>query len=220
MANLLLLNGFLALWQNAQGPMLREKRWGNFPAYNQTLVEHTNSLPLVARLVTMTVSRQFCLDIVMDCVTVHDHGEPLTGGDQHAGNKTRGKDVEEWIAFAELMQKQPEHLAMGLLYAFSLQYVRKAIWVDLPPEGQRMVSELRAIYAYEATLFDFIERFDYRLSAYAGHLRGIQNQKETMLAHTFGNQAPKLDALVVEIPELGSLWSPQLRAELEALCQS
>ena len=220
MKNLESLNGFLALWSNAQGPMLGEKRWGNFPAYGQTLVEHTNSLPFVARLVTMTISRQFCLEIVMDCVMVHDHGEPLTGGDQHADNKTVGKDVAEWIAFAELMQKQPEHLAMELLYAFSLQYVHKAIWVDLPPEGQRIVRELREVYAYEATLFDFIERFDYMLSAYAGHLRGIRNQKETMLAHTFGNQAAKLDALVAEIPELGALWSPQLRTELEALCQS
>lgn len=98
--------------------------------------------------------------------------------------------------------------------AFSLQYVRKTIWENLPPSGVTLVTELRQTHAYEAGLFDFSERFDYICSAYGGYKRGIRNQKETMIEHTLGNQSKKLDALVEEFPELESLWSIELKTQL------
>ena len=212
------LDGFFALWNNAQGPMLREKRWGNFPDYGQTLVEHANSILLVGRLVLSIAARPVDSLLFMDCVILHDHGEPLTGGDEHAGNKTQGKDVKEWVAFERLLQTQPKSLYEPLLRAFTLQYVRKkGMWRNLPAPGGLIIIELERTHAYEAGLFEFVERFDYVLSAYAGYQRGVQNTQETMLEHTLGNQISKLDALTDEFPELGALWSYRLKAELQAL---
>ena len=218
MLNIHGLQDFMAIWHNAQAPMLKEKRWGNFPVYNQTLVEHTNSFPLVGRLVLSFAAQPLDSLLFTDCLMLHDHGEPLSGGDEHAGNKTTGKDVREWIAFRNLVQKLPPMLRQQWMRAFTLQYVRKSMWEDLPPSGIALVSELRQNRAYEAGLFDFSERFDYICSAFAGYNRGVRNQKETMIEHTIGNQSEKLDALVEEFPELGSLWTIELKTQLWNLC--
>ncbi len=211
------LISILPLWRNAQGPMTEEVRWGNFPTYGQTLTEHANSLPIVGRHVLAVADRPVDALLFMDCVHLHDHGEPLTGGDEHAENKTIGKDIREWVAFAEMVSQKPTLLSNMFLRAFTLQYVRKSTSSQLPELGQRLVESLRETHAYEAGLFEFTERFDYMLSAYDGYERGVRNEKETMLAHTLGNQVPKLDALVVEFPELGVLWSDELRAWLLSL---
>lgn len=218
MLNIHGLQDFLAIWKNAQKPMLDEKRWGNFPVYNQTLVEHANSFPLVGRLVMSVAARPMDTLLFTDCVMLHDHGEPRSGGDEHAGNKTKGKDVREWIEFRNLIAKLPPTLRQQWMRAFSLQYVRKSMWEDLPPSGIALVTELRQTHSYEAGLFDFSERLDYVCSAYAGYERGVRNQKETMIEHTIGNQSEKLDALVEEFPELGSLWSIELKTQLWNLC--
>lgn len=218
MLNIHRLQDFLAIWKNAQRPMLNEKRWGNFPAYNQTLVEHANSFPLVGRLVMSVATRPMDTLLFADCLMLHDHGEPRSGGDEHAGNKTAGKDVREWVEFRNLVIRLHPTLRQQWMRAFTLQYVRKSMWQDLPPSGITLVTELRQTHAYEAGLFDFSERLDYVCSAYAGYERGVRNQKETMIEHTIGNQSEKLDALVEEFPELGSLWSVELKTQLWNLC--
>ena len=214
MLNLYGLQDFLGIWNNAQKPMLKEKRWKNFPAYNQTLVEHTNSFPLVGRLVMSVAARPMDTLLFTDCLMLHDHGEPLSGGDEDADSKTQGKDVHEWVEFHKLITKLPPTLRQQWMRAFSLQYVRKTVWENLPPSGVALVTELRQTHAYEAGLFDFSERFDYICSAYAGYKRGIRNQKESMIEHTLGNQLKKLDALVEEFPELESIWSIELKTQL------
>ncbi len=218
MPNLSSLQDFLGIWKNAQQPMLQEKRWGNFPVYGQTLVEHANSFPLVGRLVMSVAARPMDTLLYTDCLMLHDHGEPLSGGDEHAGNKTKGKDVREWIEFSNLISKLHPTLRQQWMRAFSLQYVRKSMWEILPSSGVALVAELRHSHSYEAGLFDFSERLDYVCSAYTGFERGVKNQKETMIEHTMGNQAIKLDALVDEFPELGSLWTTKLKVQLMNLC--
>lgn len=110
MLNLYGLQDFLGIWNNAQKPMLKEKRWKNFPVYNQTLVEHTNSFPLVGRLVMSVAARPMDTLLFTDCLMLHDHGEPLSGGDEDADSKTEGKDVREWVEFRKLITKLPPTL--------------------------------------------------------------------------------------------------------------
>ena len=214
MPSLKILNDFLGIWDNAQKPMLKEKRWKNFPAYGQTLLEHANSFPLVGRWVMSVAARPKDTLLFTDCLLLHDHGEPLSGGDEDADSKTKDKDLREWVAFSSLIRELPPTLRQQWMRAFSLQYVRKSMWQDLPASGFALVTELRQTHSYEAALFDFSERLDYLCSAYKGFRRGVCNQKETMIEHTVGNQTMKLDALVDEFPELGSLWTVELKVAL------
>ncbi len=148
----------------------------------------------------------------------HDQGEPISGGDQHAGNKTANKDLEEYLAVANMMTMAESAFRRFFMRAFLLQYVRKPQWWQyMTKEDRDTVVVLAEKYSREALLFDAIERLDYLASAVEGHHRGIRNDTETMIDHVLGNQVPKLDALVEEWAPLAGVWSPDLRHQLLTL---
>jgi len=197
-------------------------RWGNFPDYGQTLVEHNNSVCLVGRWVVAQVQPPVKERLLADAFMVHDHGEPPTGGDEHADNKTDGKEVREWEAFAELLSAPglPRILKQEWRTAFLLQYCRKPYDKWFTPEVAREIGDIHALYPLEAAIFDFTERLDYLLSAYEGYCHGIHNETETMIDHTLRLQVPKLDALAEEYRHvLGVIWRPQLRQSFMSLVE-
>ena len=209
------------VWGNAQKPMLETKRWGNFPQYHQTLVEHNNSLPIVGMWVmSHLVDQNLDESLLYRFFSVHDHGEPLTGGDEHYDQKTNDKDLREWQAFEKLVADvRPLEFRLSLRRAFLLQYCRKDSRRMLPLEIQAAVFTLHKEKKFEAGVFDFTERIDYLFSAYEGYLHNIENAEETMIEHTIVRQVPKLDALVKEFPALGKIWKQMLRVELLELAK-
>lgn len=214
--------GLMAPWQNAQQPMANVLRWGNFPDYGQTLVEHNNALPLVLGYVRSELADDATIDwlLLSDCVHVHDHGEPLSGGDQHAANKTLDKELLEYQAFAALIAPTKPTFRAQMMRAFLLQYVRKPQWeASFCSVDQAIFRELSTKKRPEAAIFNLVERLDYLASAVAGHSRRppVRNDVELMIDHTLNNQVAKLDALVVEYPALGQVWTPELRKKLLAL---
>lgn len=210
----------LPVWRNAQDPMQHFVRWGNFPDYGQRLIEHTNSFPLIGRwvvAVTREAGQVLDTELLYDCFQLHDHGEPLTGGDEHAYNKTADKEQREWEAFRRLTAGVPSVLQTPWRRAFALQYVRKPD-VLLPEPDQSLVDQLRKTHHAEAIVFECSERIDYLFSAYDGWTRGVQTEHETMIAHAFSRQAPKLDGLIKELPMLTHVWTPDLRQFLAEKC--
>lgn len=212
--------GLMLPWQNAQRPMSKEVRWGNFPDYGQTLVEHCNSIPCMGMWVQCRLHSRLDIDwlFLTQALLSHDQGEPISGGDQHAGNKTANKDLEEYLAVANMMTMAESAFRRFFMRAFLLQYVRKPQWWQyMTKEDRDTVVVLAEKYSREALLFDAIERLDYLASAVEGHHRGIRNDTETMIDHVLGNQVPKLDALVEEWAPLAGVWSPDLRHQLLTL---
>lgn len=209
--------GLLQPWSNAQRPMTEVTRWGNFPEYGQKLVEHTNSAPFVLWWVQVCIGPRTDIDwlFLSQALLVHDHGEPISGGDEHAGNKTDGKELQEYLAFSNLLEAVDPAYRSALMRAFLLQYVRKPQWwPELSSTDWGTVVTLAKKFEREARIFDLVERVDYLASAVIGHRNNIRNDEEFMIDHVLKNQVPKLDALVQEDSLLARAWSPQLRQKL------
>jgi len=218
-----LFGGLMAPWQNAQRPMTNVVRWGNFPTYGQTLVEHSNSVSFVLLWVQSRLASRVDVDwaLLQWAFLVHDHGEPLSGGDEHAGNKTRDKELVEYGVFRDLISSVDSDFQYLLMRAFLLQYVRKEQWrKHLDAEHQEVVNELAQMYVVEALLFEATERLDYLASALEGHQREppVRNEQELMIDHVLDRQVPKLDGLALEWPPFGRrVWTGKLREKFLAL---
>ena len=213
-------DGLMTPWQNAQRPMTAVVRWGNFPNYRQTLTEHNNSIPCVAMWVQSKLGHRSEIDwlLLMQAIAVHDQGEPRSGGDEHAANKTADKDLKEYLAVSEMMVGSDPAFRRLFMRAFLLQYVRKPQWwTHMNNEDQATMTVLVAKYSREALLFDAIERLDYLASGVEAFGRGIQNETETMIDHVLGNQVSKLDALVGEWAPLAGVWTPDRRQRFLSL---
>lgn len=210
------LDGLMKIWLNAQRPMTDTLRWGNYPDYGQTLVEHNNSVGLVGRYVISHLEGEceFDYKVLTDAFMIHDHGEPLTGGDQHSGNRTPEKEALEWEAVCGMIEALPEPLRSDWFTAFNLQYCIKTPNEFWPSEMILAQESLLGVYATEAIIFDFVERFDYVLSAIEGNRRQITNTEGAMLEHVLRNQVHKLDGLVKELPALKTIWSAELVKDL------
>jgi len=218
-----LFGGLMAPWQNAQRPMTKVVRWGNFPTYGQTLVEHSNSVQFVLLWVQSRLMSRSDVDwaLLQRAFSVHDHGEPLSGGDEHADNKTADKEVEEYRGFHYLLSRaEPEYRNL-LMQAFLLQYVRKRQWWnEFSAVDRAMVVTLAEKYSIEALLFEGIERLDYLASALEGNNREppVRNEQELMIDHVLDRQVPKLDGLALEWDPFGRrVWTPDLREKFLAL---
>jgi len=221
--NLEIFDAGLHVWQNAQQPMADELRWkNNFPQLGQTLVMHTSSVPLVP-MELFEFFRRFkpAIDelLILQAFILHDHGEPLSGGDEDAYSKTVDKDKKEWEAFKAMLDQSPECVRAPWLRAFTLPYAIKEDAYDLPPYAWHLVNEHRGHNMNSALFFDFCERIDYLRSARVGYLKRIRNPHEGIMEHTFGNQAPKLDALCKRLPVLRHYWTDELRASLAELAE-
>jgi hypothetical protein len=218
-----LFGGLMAPWKNAQQPMMKVVRWGNFTDYGQTLVEHSNSVQFVLLWVQSRLASRSDVDwaLLQRAFLVHDHGEPLSGGYEHAGNKTPDKEVEEYRGFHYLLSRTETDYRNFLMQAFLLQYVRKKQWWnEFSAVDRAMVVFLREKYQVEALLFEAVERLDYLASALEGHHRTppIGNEEEMMMDHVLGNQIPKLDALALEwSPFAKRVWTLKLRESFLAL---
>jgi len=220
MSDLATMRAVMQPWINAQRPMQAVVRWGNFPDYGQTLLMHNSSVLVVAAWVCRVVERDditFRKGAVYEALIFHDHGEPLTGGDEHVDARTNGKEGKEWNAFAKLLEHVPVWLHDKWLQTFSLQYCRKASASELPERGQHIVHPLARHGAKEALVFEFIERLDYLFTALDGFDHGVRNEYEGMLEHCLKNQTHKLNELVVELPILAEIWTNTLQDELHSL---
>lgn len=217
MSNLSELESAMHTWEVSQGPMTTTMRWGNFPTYGQNLGQHVNSLPSVVMFVKSKLTRTSNIDwaLIYECVHLHDHGEPLTRGDEHAGNKTHDKDIREYEAFCSLVAEDSQSLQEAKMSAFLLQYIRKsAVRNLLHPADQRRVGSLATTHYREALIFELVERLDYIFSAVKAHRLGIRNEMETMFSHVMHNQVLKLNGLTEEWPALVRVWTPALQSEL------
>lgn len=220
MSDLKTFRAVMKPWLNAQQPMANVIRWGNFPDYGQTLLMHNNSVLVVAAWVCRVVEchdATFRKGAVYEAFIFHDHGEPLTGGDEHINAQTTGKEVREWNAFEQLLNHLPNWLQQKWLSAFTLQFCRKSSAVDLSDRAQHILHPLTRHGAKEALVFEFIERLDYLFTALDGFDRGVRNKQEGMLQHCLTNQTHKLNALVDELPILGEIWTRTLQDELHSL---
>lgn len=212
--------GLMLPWLNAQKPMTTVIRWGNFPDYGQTLTEHCNSIPYMGMWVQEKLGRRQDIDwlLYQQALLVHDQGEPISGGDEHAGSKTADKDLKEYQAVASMMAKVEERFRSRFMQAFLLQYVRKPEWWPHMSVVDRMtVVELSKRFSVEALLFAGTERLDYLASAVIGYRHGIRNKTEAMIDHVLRNQVRKLDVLVEEWAPFAGVWTPDLRYQLLSL---
>lgn len=223
MPNLKTVRAIMEPWKNAQRPMDAVIRWGNFPRYGQKLVWHNNSVPIVLTWVERVVKQhrsglEIDWALLYRSFVVHDHGEPLTGGDEHADARTAGKEVWELQAYSKLVNLiNPKWLNQHFILPFILQFVRKGCAGNVPLDHSWALNKLKQENQNEAIIFEFIERMDYIFTALHGYYLGIRNGKEGMLEHCFRNQAPKLDGLCEELPVLAQIWTPTLRDELTNL---
>lgn len=215
------INNFLAfrrLWENAQRPMTEIVRWSNFPEYGQTLVEHSNSVPLVALWVTTRLSEVVKIDTlkVVTALMVHDHGEPLAGGDVLYYEKKSSDDLAEWVGFRAMVDDwRLSSFRKVVEDAFLLQFCRNTNVSIFDVKTQKRIQKLQQEYKLEAAVFDFVERIDYLLSASIGSKQGLRNSKETMMAGTLRNQTGKIEGLVKEFPEFKIIWTPELKSWLQ-----
>lgn len=213
-------NGLMLPWLNAQAPMANIVRWGNFPGYNQSLLAHNNSIPYVLMWVQSKLDNRGDIDwlLLTQAILSHDQGEPLSGGDEHAGNKTHDKDLQECLAVEEYMAPATSRFRQLFMQAFLLQYVRKPQWwPKMSEDCQKTLVTMAAKFSREAIIFEATERLDYLVSAVEGYRRGIRNEAETMIDHVLRNQVSRLDALVEEWAPLSGVWSPDLRRQLLTL---
>ncbi len=213
-------NGLMLPWQNAQAPMAEVVRWGNFPGYNQSLLAHNNSIPYVLMWIQSRLCDRGDIDwlLLTQAIQSHDQGEPLSGGDEHAGNKTNDKDLQEYLAVREYMASADYRFRQLFMRAFLLQYVRKPQWWSyMSDDCRKTLVTMAAKFSREAVIFEATERLDYLASAVEGYRRGIRNEAETMIDHVLRNQVPKLDALAEEWAPLSAVWSPDLRQQLVSL---
>jgi hypothetical protein len=220
MSDLETMRAVMKVWGNAQKPMAKVVRWGNFPDYGQTLLMHNNSVLVVAAWVCRVVEHDdasFRKGDVYEALIFHDHGEPLTGGDEHIDAQTKEKEVREYEAFQKLLIDIPIKTLSGWLTSFTLQFCRKTSAADLPSKGQIIVDALCGHAGKEALVFEFIERLDYVFTALDGFDRSVRNEREGMLEHCLKNQAQKLNGLVEELPILGEIWNNTLHDELHSL---
>lgn len=222
MSDLANLHGIKRVWDNAQRPMAVVTRWNNFPDYKQTLQAHSNSVTVTTlSLCELLLPKKLDIDqhLILGCTVLHDHGEPLTGGDEHIDAQTANKPILEWEAFFELIEDLPESTRRKFLRFFTLPYVRKSCATKLPAHAWHIVSELQLNHAVSAATFDLIERYDYLLSAREGYRLKVRNPEEGILEHCFKRQAPLLNKLREEVPEFGAVWSNQLHDELAELAE-
>ena len=219
MSDLRTLTAVMHPWKNAQCPMGETKRWGNFPDYGQNLLMHNNSVPWVAEWVISEVSRTHAIDqaLLYRAFIVHDHGEPLTGGDEHIDAQTDDKEIKEWAAFVELIKGVRPEMKDRLLRAFALQYARKKQTAQWSEQLVILANTFATSYRVEAVVFDFSEKLDYLFTAYDGHLRGVKNKDEHMLAHALRHNVPKLNAMCEELSALKRIWTNTLQDELHSL---
>ena len=224
MSDLQTMRAVMRVWKNAQLPMTNVVRWGNFPAYGQILTEHNSSLPIVGQYVITLLRHhaprfQFDTQLLYEAFALHDHGEPLTGGDEHAGAVTADKAVREWKAFFGMVRELPDPIRQRQLLAFTLQYVRKSCRNSLPADAFWVLNQIDGHYKNEAIIFEFCERLDYLFSALDGYDRRVRNKEEGMLEHCYANQAPKIGGLLIELPTLSHVWSSELREQLGQLAE-
>ena len=167
------------------------------------------------------LAEQYTLDLdealIFRAFMAHDHGEPLTGGDEHIDAQTVVKDIKEWYAFETLVANVPTVMKSRILRAFALQYVRKDSWLELPDYIQPIIRRFRKDRWIEATVFDFIEKIDYLFTAFDGNLRKVRNNEEEMLAHALRHNAPKLSMMSEELPALKLIWTNSLQDQLHSL---
>lgn len=205
--------GMFPLWREAQVPMQEVGRWSNFVDYPQNSLQHAYSVQMLADFVLYIVKeiRPDCdCELVRTAIRVHDLGEPGTGGDVLYEHKHVAKDVREVERFFALTDRLPRRMREEYRKAFLLQFCLSKDHAAFLLEAQGIMRYLRDSHAFEARVFDLIERLDYLTSAYEGHQSGVRNEDETMIEHTVGNQVPKLDRLVYDEPHLAVVWSPQL----------
>ena len=209
-------------WTNAQKPMQDIVRWLNFD-YGQTLQAHNNSVPWVATWVMTSLRGEYPIDeaLLMTAFMAHDHGEPGSGGDEHANNKTPGKEIKEWEVYMEDTEHLPEPMREYVRKAFLIQYVRKQEHPDEPWPHPLIasVAKVRASYIIEPAVWDLIEWMDYLFTAVDGFQKKVKTEEEGMLEHCFGNYARKLDVLVREFPGFSMVWNQLLRDWIESLVQ-
>lgn len=156
--------------------------------------------------------------LIYECAHLHDHGEPLTGGDEHDGNKTQDKEIREYRAFRDVVSIEGEQLQTAKMMAFLLPYVRRTKWwSEFSLQDQKIVRQLATTHHREAIVFELIERMDYVFSGLEGYQLGITNEAETMLSHVLRNQVPKLNALTAELKVLTQVWGLELSQELLTL---
>lgn len=225
MPNLEIFDSMMPAWQNAQKPMEDELRWGsNFPHYGQTLLRHANSVT-VTLLDLLGFFRRFNPGwnepLLYESIILHDHGEPRSGGDEDIESKTEGKDVREWMGFAEMVQNYPEPVRQAHLRAFTLQYAIKDCEADLPAEGRDLVLMHRERHMEEAWVTEFTECVDYFRSAREGNWQKIRHVKghEGMFEHVFRNAPKRIEVACENLPLLTEYWTPQLQAEFAELAR-
>ena len=215
-------------WENAQEPMARELRWEtNFPHYGQSLCMHANSVPLTMREL-LEFFRPFRSGwnelLLITAILVHDHGEPLSGGDEDIESQTKHKAVREWHGFAEMIQDYPESIKQMYLSAFALQYAIKDC-DDLPVYALAHVEHHREFHMDEAWFFDFVECIDYFRSARVGARRNLRHvkpemNKQGMFEHVHSERnLTRIDRACDNLPVLREFWTPQLQADFAAVAK-
>jgi len=223
MPNLEIFDSMMPAWENAQKPMDDEQRWKNtFPDSNQTLLMHVYSVMLTMRDLQLFF-RQFNPgwdeQLLMDSAMLHDHGEPLSGGDEDIESRTEGKEVREWVGFAALVNDKPEWVQQPYLRAFALQYAIKDCDDDLPEQALAFVREHRQHNMAAAWFFDFVECMDYFRSARVGfrenlrHIKGEEKNHEGMFEHVFGNTCGRVERACEHLPLLREFWTSQLQSD-------
>lgn len=212
------------LWDNAQKPMTRVRRWSNAPGYDQTLSDHVCSLPIVGIWVCSYIKehlpKDFDYGLLYAAFALHDHGETVTainGNDVVLDEKTNLTDMEEIEAFnLFLTEVESKEVLAAFWRPYMLQFCRKSDGdiLRLSKGAREYLLRMKMEVGIEPVIFEFCERLDYIFSALHGHDNGVMIGPENMLEHTLKRNAEKLDEICEEVPGLKEVWSDQLRREL------
>lgn len=194
------------MWWSLQKAHGEVFRWGTYTCWNSMLpkqsnLAHINGLTklaevLLRRLAAYSHGPQLDHGLMMLAIGIHDDPEALLRRDVCYYKKTGNDDLDEFRAFAALVEDNAERMIM--LEAFLLQFVTKDFSAfDVEPEAMKILNRLRRVRLVDAKLFNAFQRLDY--VEYAQMCWDICKDP-VILTHVFRNQAKPLETYGYQVP--------------------
>lgn len=184
-------------------------------------LEHSFSMVMlgmmVAPLVGMYLRRPLDKALLYTCLQSHDLGEGVLKSDVLFQDKTKQRDVNEYLAFCEGYKEMRPDVLREYKRAFLLQFALGDTSA-FPEEAQEIMAELERTRYYEAQLFTGLEHYDYLLYA----LEQYQARRLLVpLSRVIFLSTPYLDEVADKLPGFRKIiWTDEKRIEMQEFLRS
>jgi len=174
----------------------------------QNTLQHSHALTLIGTIAIQRMGLDGEVDagFLLGALAIHDVGEGELGYDTLYIDKDASQDLKEYLAFEHRYESVPEFAHLQEL--FLLQFALKNP-VNFPDDARSVMMKLAEHYRLEALVFEALERWDYLLFALEQY---VDRENELVLTQVLRHQVPHFERLLVELPSLDQLWTPELAA--------